>query len=97
MLAEAEGKVGIRLTIQANVLGRFENPLIKIGRGPTQRDSASGLDEQPVNLRVQRADPTDMSQWHEHAEKFLAGVNDAFWVLAEVFEGIRVSAKIMDN
>ena len=50
-----------------------------------------------MHLRFHRADPPNVRQRHEDAEKFLAGVDDPAGVLPEKFERLGVRCQMVDD
>ena len=50
-----------------------------------------------MHLSFHRADPPNVRQWHEHAEKFLAGMDDPAGVLPEKFERLGVRCQMVDD
>lgn len=88
--AETEGEVGIGFAVEADLVGRGEGGLVEVGGGPAERDAAACGDGFALDVGGLGADAADVSEGHEDAEEFLAGVGDACGVFADPVEGFGV-------
>ncbi len=92
--AAAEREVGIGFAVQADLFGGLKGGFVEIRGGPAEGDAALRGNGDAVDVRGDGADAGDVGEGCEHAEKFLAGVDDPAGILAEESEGRRVAAQV---
>ncbi len=95
--AEAEGEVGIGLSVEADFFGRRENGLVEIGGGPGERDAFAGFHGGAVDGGVGGAHAADVGERHEDPEKLFARERDALRVGAEVIQRLGVFGEMAEG
>ena len=93
-MPKPKDEVRIGLAVQAHFLGRVEDRLVQIRRGPAEGDAVAGLHGDAVDLGVHRADAADVRERHEDAEELLARVDDALRILPQILQRLGMVGQI---
>ena len=93
MVADTEGEVGIALAAHVEALGRFEDPLVEVGRRIQEHDLIALTDLLPAMLEVPSCRPLHVQDRRHPADEFFDSHAQAFGMIHQNLLLIRVETQ----
>ena len=95
--ARAEGKMRVRLSVKADLIGLNKRRGISVRGRPAERHAAFGRHLLTLHIRGFGANPTDVRKRRDHTQELLARQHRAAWILPQKNERLGMLRQIRDD